>query len=874
MNSLRLKSTPGAGLRGGAARQEADKKALPASGVTQSSPRLHGKYAAVDYGIGWPQGRHRHPRGAPMTLKMKLVTFSLLLCLVPVAAVGAFSVHMAARALDEASRQRLTSVRDARLHELEALLARFTHEATLYAGVKEVYNALGMLRDHAWGTARAGVRMDVADPAFVDLLGYVGGAFAPFVEVLGFEDALLIGDDGRVYYSHARGRDLGEDVKEGALLAGSNLARAWSEALAGRTVLVDAAPYPALDGRPAMFVAAPVRSHIGEIQGAAVLRLPLGAIDAVMAAGAEGMGASGESYLVGRDGLMRSASRLDPGNRTVAASFAAPDRGRVDTEAVRQALAGEADTRIIDGYLGRPVLSAFAPLEAGGLGWAVVAEMGTDEAFAPVRALRWAAVAAGLAVSLLAGAGSLLFVRVEILRPLEAVRRFLARVGDGDFDAALRGRFRAEMAALADGVRAMFTEVKKKLGFAQGVLAGVAVPCLVLDREGRITFVNERLLRLLGKPGLPEDFPGMCASGFFHGAAGRDTVCLEALRAQERQEREVELPVPGGRVTVSVSATPVYDLDGALLGVFALYFDLTPIREQERAALEQGGRMARTAREAGDIAAGVSQAATELLRQVREAEAGARRQNERTLTTAASMQQMSAATGDVAKSAGAAAQGADTARAKALEGDAAVARVIASIEQLRERTRTLDADMRELGERAGDIGHVITVIEDIADQTNLLALNAAIEAARAGDAGRGFAVVADEVRKLAEKTMNATREVTAAVDGIRKSTAESARATRDAFAAVGESTGLARHSGEALREIVALVEGTAHQVRTIAAASEEQAVSGEEISRAVEDVSAIAQDTLEEMANSARIIGGLEEQARRLHELVRGIRTS
>jgi len=797
-----------------------------------------------------------------MTLRMKLMAFSLLLCLVPTATVGLFSVHMATRALDEASRQQLTSVRDARLHELEALLTRFTHEATIYGGVKEVYNALGMLRDHAWGTAKAGVRMDVQDKAFVELLDYVGGAFAPFVEVLGFEDALLVGDDGRVYYSHLRGRELGEDLKQGTLLANSNLARAWSEAMAGRTTLVDAAPYPALEGRPAMFVAAPVHSHIGEIQGAAVLRLPLEAIGAVMAASG-GMGDSGESYLVGPDGLMRSPSRLDPKGRSVVASFATPGQGRVDTEAVREALAGGADTRIITGYLGHEVLSAFAPLGASGLGWAVVAEVGTDEAFAPVRALRWAAVAAGLVVSLLAGAASLLFVRLEILRPLEAVQGFLARVGGGDF--------RAELAALADGVRAMFSEVKKKLGFAQGVLDGVALPCLVLDRQGCITFLNERLLRLLGKPGQPQDFLGQGAGEFFHGDPGRETTSLAALRAQARQEREVELSAAGGRVTVSVSATPVYDLDGALLGVFSLYFDLTHIRAQERRILEQTERMARTANDAGGIAAGVSEAATELLRQVRETESGAERQNERTMTTAASMQQMSATTSDVAKNAGAAAQGADAARAKALEGDAAVGRVIASIEQVRERTQALDADMRELGRRAGDIGHVITVIEDIADQTNLLALNAAIEAARAGDAGRGFAVVADEVRKLAEKTMTATREVTGAVGGIQKSAAESARATHEAFSAVAESTELARHSGQALREIVTLIEGTARQVQAIAAASEEQAVAGEEISRAVEDVSAITQDTLEEMAHSARTISGLEEQARRLHELVQGI---
>ena len=139
-----------------------------------------------------------------------------------------------------------------------------------------------MLRDYAWGAASPGKRMGVSDEEFTGLLDYVGGAFRPYVETLGFADAYLIGDDGRVYFSATRGADLGEDLKEGALKA-SNLHRAWEAAMRGETVFVDMEPYAPLGGKPAAFVAAPVRDHNGEVQGVAALRLPLGRINAVVA---------------------------------------------------------------------------------------------------------------------------------------------------------------------------------------------------------------------------------------------------------------------------------------------------------------------------------------------------------------------------------------------------------------------------------------------------------------------------------------------------------------------------------------------------------------------------------------------------------------
>jgi methyl-accepting chemotaxis protein len=264
----------------------------------------------------------------------------------------------------------------------------------------------------------------------------------------------------------------------------------------------------------------------------------------------------------------------------------------------------------------------------------------------------------------------------------------------------------------------------------------------------------------------------------------------------------------------------------------------------------------------------VSSASEELSVQIEQSSHGAQEQSRHVVETATSMEEMNSTVLEVAKNASNAAQTADQAKAKAEDGAKIVGMVVKGIEAVQFQAQEMKTDMSILGKQAEGIGEVINVISDIADQTNLLALNAAIEAARAGEAGRGFAVVADEVRKLAEKTMTATTEVGEAIRKIQEGTRKNINNVERSGKSIQDATQLASQSGEALREIVSLVETTTDQVRSIATASEQQSAASEEINHRMVDINRIAAETYEAMHQSNQAMVALTKQAQRLKGLV------
>ena len=510
-------------------------------------------------------------------------------------------------------------------------------------------------------------------------------------------------------------------------------------------------------------------------------------------------------------------------------------------------------------------------------------------------------MAMGSLVGVIAGILLALWIITGVMRVLGRVAGFAAEVAKGNFNATLAVQEGGEIGTMVkavmgipttlNAVAAEYDRLERRVesgyldvqadtakfsggfaGLVQGtnnilkrmgvIFNNIPSPMVMLNGDLKASYLNKVAQDLAGT-----DYHGKtCEQMFCREDYGSSTCGLmSAVKTNAVSSGETVAHPRGKRLDVRYTAIPMADAQGKLASVLQFIVDLTQVKDTERKIME-------VAAQAHANADRVAAASEQLSAQVEQVSRGADMQRTRVESTATAMNEMNATVLEVARNAGNASEQSDATRRKADDGATLVNKVVQAINGVNNVAVALQDNMKDLGKQAESIGGVMNVISDIADQTNLLALNAAIEAARAGEAGRGFAVVADEVRKLAEKTMSATQEVGSNIQTIQNSARTNITEVTNAVRHIGEATDLANASGQALNEIVDLAAASSSVVASIATAAEEQSATSEEINRALEEVSRIVMETSDGMTQASAAVQDLSQTAQELKRIMETLR--
>lgn len=261
-------------------------------------------------------------------------------------------------------------------------------------------------------------------------------------------------------------------------------------------------------------------------------------------------------------------------------------------------------------------------------------------------------------------------------------------------------------------------------------------------------------------------------------------------------------------------------------------------------------------------------AANQISSSTEEMAAGAQEQSAQATEVAGAVEEMTKTIYETTKNTGQATEASKNSGRVAKEGGKVVEETIEGMNRIADVVRKSAVTVQALGKSSDQIGEIVQVIDDIADQTNLLALNAAIEAARAGEQGRGFAVVADEVRKLAERTTKATKEIATMIKQIQKDTYGAVESMEEGTKEVEVGKQLAEKAGRSLQEIIHGAENVVDIVSQVAAASEEQSSAAEQISKNIESISSVTQESASGIQQIAHASEDLNRLTLNLQELV------
>ncbi len=347
--------------------------------------------------------------------------------------------------------------------------------------------------------------------------------------------------------------------------------------------------------------------------------------------------------------------------------------------------------------------------------------------------------------------------------------------------------------------------------------------------------------------------------GWVSQAGMRRVASLESERNRRNQDAILRLldemsSLADGDLTVQATVTD--DITGAIAD--SINYAIEALRELVATINDTAMQLDAAARQTQAAAGHLAKASVAQSRQVAAA-------TDAVGAMAASIEEVS---GNAERSADVARHAVDVAH----KGGAAVRRTIDGMNTIRENIQDTSKRIKRLGESSQEIGNIVELINDIAEQTNILALNASIQASMAGESGRGFAVVADEVQRLAERAGHATRQIEVLVRTIQSDTNEAVVSMERTTTDVVGGALLAENAGAALGEIEDVSNQIAQLVQNISASARQQAATSAHISRTMQVLREISQQTADNTSATSTAIGRLADMSAQLRKSAAGFR--
>ncbi|MDP1732526.1 MAG: methyl-accepting chemotaxis protein [Devosia sp.] len=640
------------------------------------------------------------------------------------------------------------------------------------------------------------------------------------LEARGYQDMFLFDTAGNLVYSVLKESDFATNFSEGGgPYADSGLGRAYRKAMTltetGQVAFEDLSVYAASGGMPASFMATPVFDARGKLIGVMAIQMPIGTVNAMMQHNAN-LGATGESFFVGTDHLLRTDSVFSGVDDTLLTAYS--------NSVVEAALAGQPASGMTTDYRGMTMLATAMPLEFNGVNWAVITTIGQDEAYAPINSMRDMMLGiGGVLLAIAAGAG-LLFSRA-ITKPITRLTQKMDALAQGNLAVEVQGAERSdEVGQMAQAVQVFKENALKVTELTEGERA--ASEQRRLDRAAMM----QQLQQAFG------EVVDAAINGDFS-------------RRVEAEFPDKELNALAGSVNNLVETVDRgISETGSVLAALA-ETDLTQrVRGQYEGAFKRLKMDTNAvAEKLGEIVGQLKETSRALKMATGEILSGANDLSERTTKQAATIEETSATMEQLATTVLQNAQ-----RAKDASGVAGT--VTRTAEESGAVMHQATEAMERITTSSGKISNIIGLIDDIAFQTNLLALNASVEAARAGEAGKGFAVVAVEVRRLAQSAAEASSEVKVLIEQSAGEVKGGSRLVAEAAEKLAGMLAAARSSNE-------LMEG-------IAKDSQEQAAAIEEVNAAVRQMDEMTQHNAALVEETNAAIEQTEAQAVELDRIV------